>query len=143
MSVKLYHYTDEKGKKAIEASKTLKMSKRNKNSRYGKGVYFTSMDPTASKKAIADNNYDGRYNAMATRLMNKGRVDYYIAVTFKLSDSNLKKPETDRDIFVYEKEMKLKDFDYEIKKFEEFNAIILAAIIGNKDVGADLATVQQ
>ncbi|XP_057311065.1 uncharacterized protein LOC130648942 [Hydractinia symbiolongicarpus] len=112
MSITLYHYTDTDGRQGIQSSGRIKMSDRSNDMRYGKGVYFTSIPPSVPKQLIAANNYDGRSNAAANRMMNAGRVDNYVAVQFNANDPNLKQAPSDRNVFLYKKDINLHQFHH-------------------------------
>jgi hypothetical protein len=60
--MKLYHYTDTKGKDAIETLGKILRSKRDSrrdDAMYGTGVYLTSIPPSSGTDVILGNNWDG------------------------------------------------------------------------------------
>ncbi|XP_057311382.1 uncharacterized protein LOC130649169 [Hydractinia symbiolongicarpus] len=119
-TITLYHYTNEKGAAAIIKSGYLKASNLTTDATFGKGVYFTSMSPVESKLAIARNNWDGKVKSLASKMVKAGRLDYYIAVTFKERDRKLKQASCNRDVYVYKEDLILDHFNYVINEFDEF-----------------------
>eukprot|EP00745_Piridium_sociabile_P010093 TRINITY_DN17038_c1_g1_i3.p1 TRINITY_DN17038_c1_g1~~TRINITY_DN17038_c1_g1_i3.p1 ORF type:complete len:113 (+),score=16.46 TRINITY_DN17038_c1_g1_i3:282-620(+) len=101
---KVYHYTDQRGKEAIERTGRIEPSR---DGAYGPGVYFTSMPPTEGRKAVSKNNWDGGWNARESR----GRADHAIEVaipTSKLRDPGSGK----RDVLVHDGPVRLGDYKW-------------------------------
>lgn len=74
--MKLYHYTDTKGKTAIEKTEKILQSKRDSrrdDAMYGDGVYLTSIPPTSTTAEILGNNYDG----VTIPAHKKARTEWY------------------------------------------------------------------
>ncbi|XP_068743939.1 uncharacterized protein [Montipora capricornis] len=115
--ITLYHYTDATGADGIAKSKEIKGSTLKtppQNRRHGCGVYFTSIDPNSDPKKILLNNYDDRGNVVnSKRLWDK--IDWVIEVN--MDETEVTKVSIDnRDVYFYEGDVDLKNYQYKIYK---------------------------
>jgi hypothetical protein len=114
---RLFHYTDKKGADAIRVSKILKQSERkNGDSAFGDGVYFTKMSHLDhSKVDIVMNNW-GADREQAIKFVRLGKVDYVVQVMVPDYDSSVtdKRKESGRDVWLYEGDVYLVAFEFEI-----------------------------
>jgi len=58
--ITLYHYTNRAGARGIMTSGVINQSTGPRDAAFGPGVYATTLPPSSSKCAIAENNYDNR-----------------------------------------------------------------------------------
>ncbi|KAL8593135.1 hypothetical protein ACOMHN_009790 [Nucella lapillus] len=103
--VKVYHYTDKKGKEAIERTGRIEPSS---SGAYGGGTYMTTISPTAGRKVVTQNNWDGGWQGKETR----GRADYAIEV--EIPAHRLREPPSSekRDILIHDGPVKLGDYKW-------------------------------
>eukprot|EP00745_Piridium_sociabile_P010097 TRINITY_DN17038_c1_g2_i5.p1 TRINITY_DN17038_c1_g2~~TRINITY_DN17038_c1_g2_i5.p1 ORF type:complete len:114 (+),score=27.05 TRINITY_DN17038_c1_g2_i5:129-470(+) len=98
----VYHYTDQKGKEAIEKTGEIKPSK---GGIAGEGVYVTTMSPSEGRKAVSENNWPGGANAQES----KGKADHAIKVQIPVSELTKPKEAKGRDVLVHDGPVKLDD----------------------------------
>jgi hypothetical protein len=115
--VYLYHYTDKNGALGIAKSKRINSSKNTTTDAvYGKGVYLTSMSPTAGKKNILKNNYDDAIDSTKIELT---KVKYYFRFDSTELSGVKKISDTKRDVWLYSKDIDLKSVSYEFGTIDE------------------------
>ncbi|XP_031568000.1 uncharacterized protein LOC116302771 [Actinia tenebrosa] len=104
-----YHYTNKEGATAIARCKKISASSvEARDATYGRGVYFTSMDPRHfSKEEIRENNYG---NSAAF----PDRTDYVVEVWMPWNHMH-RTPDT-RDIYLYANDVELERYTYNILK---------------------------
>ena len=95
---RFYHYTDEKGYKAILKSRKIKKSKMKVGDAvYGTGVYLTRLSPQdRTKGGIARNNYG--HDSLEKARLKDGRVDYWFE--FDIDEARLENVSGERDIWL-------------------------------------------
>ncbi|XP_031551834.1 uncharacterized protein LOC116289084 [Actinia tenebrosa] len=100
--ITLYHYTNESNAQSINKHKVIYGSTDEtpkQHRRFGKGVYFTSIDPSNDLRSILLNNFDD-----AGRVINSGRLrdktEWVIEVSIPRNEVE-KVPEDNRDVYVY------------------------------------------
>lgn len=82
-----------------------------RNARRGEGVYFTRLSPYESKDRLALNNYDTNHQCKEAKII-AGYVDFYVMVKIprtKVRDVSV----SGRDIFLFEGDLNLLDFNHE------------------------------
>jgi hypothetical protein len=101
MMLQLYHYTDEEAYHAIMREGIIRAGSRNK---YGRGVYFTDLDPREhDREEVAKANY----GIGAPHFLKRGRLDHYIQIHIPSHDVQRKTHNT----YLYPRNMlRLRDY---------------------------------
>lgn len=136
--MKLYHYTDASGHAGIKRTKVIRCSRRGQqiDGIFGEYVYLTSLDPHEhDKEEIAKNNWNNGWKG------NLDKSDYYFEIEIPTSDRDLRKVNSrdGRDVYVYEADLDLDDFDWTSGKNSEWTPLqITGAVLGGVAVAAGI-----
>ena len=136
--MKFYHYTDASGHAAIKRTKVIRCSRRGQqiDGIFGEYVYLTSLDPHEhDKEEIAKNNWNNGWKG------NLDKSDYYFEIEIPTSDRDLRKVNSrdGRDVYVYEADLDLDDFNWTSGKNSEWTPLqITGAVLGGVAVAAGI-----
>ena len=135
--MKLYHYTDASGHATIRRTKVIRCSRRGQqvDGIFGEGVYLTSLNPNDhDKEEIAKNNWNNGWKG------NLNKTDYYFDIDIPRSHRDLRKVSSrdGRDVYVFEADLDLDDFDWISGKNSEWT---IGGVVGYVAAGAAVAGV--
>ena len=137
--MKLYHYTDASGHATIRRTNVIRCSRRGEqiDGIFGEGVYLTSLNPNDhDKEEIAKNNWNNGWKG------NLNKTDYYFEIDIPRSHRDLREVDLrdGRDVYVYEADLDLDDFDWNSGQNSEWTPLqITGAVLGGLAAGAAIA----
>ena len=110
--ITLYHYTSKSSAEKIKQQEVIKASDPDgPDAKFGEGVYLTSFGPEMGKDFLNKNNWGGR------RKINR-KLEAYVKIKMNEDDRCLNDvSEGGRVIFLYEGDLDLEEYSYEIKLF--------------------------
>ena len=106
-----YHYTDAKSTQDIFLTGKIRSSlSSQRNAVHGDGVYLTTLEPRLGREVIAKNNWGGFITGQNNQI---DKMECYFEVL--LPSSKVKRAKDKRDIQIYEGELFLENYKWNLK----------------------------